>query len=99
MAEINLFINDITRYCTKRITRIQGYANSRWYEGTIISKTQINNVVNITANLEVLNDSGCTITSIRLLDIQGNVACVESCSINKQKGQGVLIKFSTSITD
>ena len=46
-----------------------------------------------------LTASACTITSLRVIDIDGEVAAQKSDNITKAAGQGVLIKLDLPITE
>lgn len=83
----------------KSIAKIEALIGSTWYTGTIQKKELDGNKIVIHAVFTELTAQACTITSLRVIDIDGEVAAQKSENIKKAAGQGVLIKIELPITE
>ena len=72
----------------RRIDKIQYYAGGKWYDATITSKTVEGDTLKIVT--QTADSLALTITSVRLLDTDGEVAGQMSENITKLATQGVI---------
>lgn len=72
----------------RRIEKIQYYAGGRWYDATITSKSVSDDTLKIVT--QTADNLALTITSVRLLDTDGEVAGQLSENISKLATQGVV---------
>lgn len=83
----------------KNIDKVDALVGSTWHTGTIQKKELENDTIVIHAVFPDLTDIACTITGLRVIDIDGDVAAQKNESITKAAGQGVLIKIELPITE
>lgn len=93
------FMEKRRRWWMKNIHSVQVYADGAYHTGTIQKKALEGDTIIIHAVFEDLTDIACTITTLRVIDIDGEVAAQRSESIKKAAGQGVLIKIELPITE
>ena len=93
------FLAKRRRWWMKNIDKVQAFVGSTWYTGAIQKKALENDTIVIHAVFDDLAALACTITSMRVLDIDGEVAAMRSESITKAAGQGVLIKLVLPISE
>ena len=82
------FLEKIRKDWLRRIEKIQYYAGGTWYDETITEKTIVGNTLKITS--QTTDSAALTITSVRLIDNDGDVAGQISESITKLATQGVI---------
>ena len=82
------FLGKIRTEWLRRIVRIQYYAGGTWYEAQITSKTIVGNTLKIV--IQTTDSAALTITKVRLLDNDGDVAGQITESITKLATQGVI---------
>lgn len=83
----------------KNLVKVEVLVGSTWYTGALQKKAIEGENIIIHAVFEELTASACTITSLRVIDIDGEVAAQKSESITTAAGQGVLIKLVLPITE
>lgn len=83
----------------KNIAKVEILVGSSWYTGTIQKKEIEGDKIVIHAVFEALTASARTITSLRVIDIDGEVAAQKSENITKAAGQGILIKLELPIVE
>ena len=83
----------------KNIAKVEALVDSTWYTGTIQKKALEGDKIVIHAVFADLTASACTITSLRVIDIDGEVAAQKSENITKAANQGVMIKIELPITE
>lgn len=83
----------------KNINKVEVMVGSTWHTGTIQAKYTSTSGVYVSAVFDDLTDAACTITSLRVLDLDGEVVAQQSENITKAAGQGVLICLSLPITE
>ena len=93
------FLNKRRKWWMKNLVGVQVYFGGSWYSGTIQKKTLSGDTITIHAVFTDITATAGTITSIRVIDIDGEVAATKSDSITKAAGQGVLIKLELPITE
>lgn len=93
------FLNKRRQWWMKSIQKVEAFVGSKWYAGTTQTKKLDGEKIVIHAVFPDLTALACTITSLRVIDIDGEVAAQKSESITKAAGQGVLIKLELPITE
>lgn len=93
------FLEKRRRWWMKNIVKVEAFVGSAWYTGTIQKKELVGDKIIIHAVFSELTASACTITSLRVIDIDGETAAQKSENITKAAGQGVLIKLELPITE
>ena len=81
------------------IAKVEVLVGSTWHTGAIQKKALEGDKIVIHAVFADITASACTITSLRVIDIDGDVAAQKSENIIKAAGQGVLIKIELPITE
>lgn len=93
------FMHKRRQWWLKSLVKVQAFVGSSWHTGTIQKKALEGEKIVIHAVFDDLTTSACTITGLRVIDIDGEVAAQKSESITKASGQGVLIKLELPITE
>lgn len=93
------FLNKRRQWWMKSIVKVQAFVGSSWYTGTIQKKALEGEKIVIHAVFDDLTALACTITSLRVIDIDGETAAQKSENITKAAGQGVLIKLELPIIE
>ena len=93
------FLEKRRRWWMKNIVKVEAFVGSVWYTGTIQKKELEGDKIVIHAVFSELTATACTITSLRVIDLDGETAAQKSESIKKAAGQGVLIKLELPITE
>ena len=83
----------------RNIWQVQAAAGSTWYTGDIQKKKLEGDKIVIHAVFPALTPLATTVTNIRVLDIDGQVAALKTENIKKAAGQGVLIKLELPIIE
>ena len=93
------FLAKRRQWWMKNIHLVQAFVGSAWYTGEIQKKEVVGGKIVLHVVFSELTEMSCTITSIRVIDIDGETAAQKSESITKAAGQGVLIKLELPITE
>lgn len=93
------FLEKRRRWWMNNIAKVEVLVGSTWYTGAIQKKALEGETIVIHAVFTELAASVCTITSLRVIDVDGEVAALMTENITKASGQGVLIKIELPITD
>ena len=93
------FLNKRRIWWMKNIFKIEVLVGSTWYTGAIQKKELEGDKIVIHAVFAELTAPACTITSLRVIDIDGEVAAQKSENIKTAAGQGILIKIDLPITE
>lgn len=93
------FMNKRRQWWMKNIVKVQAFVGSSWHTGTIQKKSLEGEKIVVHVVFDDLTDTSCTITNLRVIDIDGEVAAQKSESITKASGQGVLIKLELPIIE
>ena len=83
----------------KNIHQVQAFVGSSWYIGEIQKKELQGDKIVLHVVFSELTSMSCTITSVRIIDADGETAAQKSESIIKAAGQGILLKFELPITE
>lgn len=82
------FLNKIRKYWLDRLVKIQYQAGGTWYDAQITEKVIDGDTIKITS--QTTDSKALTITSVRLIDADGDVAGQLTETITKQATQGVI---------
>ncbi len=82
------FLNKMREDWLRRIVKIQYYAGGTWYDAQITSKTIEGDTLKILS--QTTDSRALTVTSVRLIDMGGDVAGQISENITKLATQGVI---------
>lgn len=82
------FLNKMREDWLRRIVKIQYYAGGVWYDAQITSKTIEGDTLKILS--QTTDSKALTVTSVRLIDMGGDVAGQISENITKLATQGVI---------
>lgn len=93
------FLKKCRNWWLKSINKVEVLVGSTWYTGTLLKKALEGDKLVIHATFEALTAAVCTITSLRVTDIDGEVAAQIYETITTAAGQGVLIKIELPITE
>ena len=93
------FLEKRRRWLMNSIYQVQAFVGSTCYIGDIQKKELQGDTVVLHVVFPALTDLSCTITSIRVIDTDNDVAAQKSESIIKAAGQGILLKFELPITE
>jgi hypothetical protein len=93
------FLNKRRKWWFKSIYKVEVMVGSTWYTGTLQKKELENDKIVIHAVFPELTAFACTITSLRVIDCDGEVAVLKSESITTLAQQSVLIKIELPIKE
>lgn len=91
------FINHRRTQWLRSIHEVEAQANGKWHTGTINQKKVEGDALVIMATFPTLDSVACTITASRLIDVRGEVAAYQQRAIQKNSGQGTMIKITVPI--
>lgn len=81
----------------RSIAEVEVEANGAWHTGDINLKQIEGDALVITATFPSLDSVACKITASRIIDVRGEVAAYQQRAINKNSGQGTMIKITVPI--
>lgn len=95
------FSNNFMRYRREQwlrsISAVEAQVGGAWHRGDVNKKEIDGDTLAITATFPSLDSVACTITASRILDVRGEVAAYQQRTIQKNSGQGVMIKITIPI--
>lgn len=91
------FMNHRRKQWLRAIHAIEVQVGAEWYKGDINQKNIEGDTLVITATFPALDSMACTITASRLIDVRGEVAAYQQRTIEKNIGQGTMVKISIPI--
>lgn len=91
------FMNQRRKQWLRAIHAIEVQVGAEWYKGDINKKDIEGDTLVITATFPSLDSMACTITASRLVDVRGEVAAYQQRTIEKNEGQGTMVKISIPI--
>ena len=99
MAWQKTFLDKNRRWWLRKIARAQHYASAtgKWYEGRFTEKSMSGNTM--TFKIETTDEMSITITKVRLLDADGDVAYEGNRSIVKSSTEGALIQIDVPMVE
>lgn len=93
------FLKKRRNWWMKNIHKVEVLVGSTWHTGDIQKKELNGDTIVIHAVFEALTAAACTITSLRVIDIDGEVAAQKYETITTAAGQGILIKIALPIIE
>lgn len=81
----------------RAIAEVEVQANGTWHTGTINQKKVEGDMLVIMATFPDLDSIACTVTASRIIDVRGEVAAYQQRRIDKNSGQGTMIKITVPI--
>lgn len=99
MAWSETFLQKKRRAWLRSIARAQYYSSTTnsWYEGFISEKTVEGDTIKI--KFQTTDELDLTITQIRLIDTDGDIAYSEARNIIKNASQGALLQIEAPIVE
>lgn len=82
------FMDKIRNYWLRHVVKIQYYASGTWYDAMITSKEVEGNTLKVVCQTQ--DSATLTITAVRIIDSDGEVAGQSSENIVKNSTQGVI---------
>ena len=82
------FMDKIRNYWLRHVVKIQDYASGTWYDAMITSKEIEGNTLKVVCQTQ--DSATLTITAVRIIDSDGEVAGQSSENIVKNSTQGVI---------
>ena len=91
------FISHRRKQWLRSIYSVEAQVGTTWHRGDI-NKNQIDgDTLVIMATFPTLDSVACTITASRIVDVRGEVASYQQRTIQKNSGQGTMIKITIPI--
>lgn len=81
----------------RSIHAVEVQVGSQWHRGDISKKAIEDDTLVIMATFPSLDSTACTISASRLIDVRGEVASYQQRVIEKNSGQGTMIKITVPI--
>lgn len=81
----------------RSIHAVEAQVGATWYRGEINQKRIEDDTLVIMATFPALDSKACTITASRIIDVRGEVAAYQQRTIQKNSGQGTMIKITIPI--
>lgn len=81
----------------RSIHEVEVQTGGTWHTGHINRKEVEGDTLVIMATFPSLDDKACTITASRLIDVRGEVATYQQRMIQKNSGQGTMLKITIPI--
>lgn len=81
----------------RSLAAVEAQVGGTWHRGDINQKNIEGDTLVIMATFPTLDSVACTITASRLVDVRGEQAAYQQRVIEKQSGQGTMIKITIPI--
>ena len=81
----------------RSIHSVEVQVNGAWHRGDINQKEIDGDTLVIKATFPTLDSVACTITASQIVDVRGEVAAYQKRTIQKNSGQGTMIKLTIPI--
>lgn len=81
----------------RSIYSVEVQVSEKWHRGDINQKKIEGDELVIMVTFPTLDDTACTITASRVIDVRGEVAAYQERNIQKNAGQGTMIKITVPI--
>lgn len=81
----------------RSIHSVEVLVGSTWHTGDINQRKIEGDALVLMVTFPTLDDTACTITASRVIDVRGEVAAYQERTIEKQAGQGTMIKVTVPI--
>lgn len=87
------FLQNRRKEWMNAVYKVQGQVNGVYYDGDIQKKEIDGDTITINAVFSTLPTGTATITSVRVIDVTGQVAGQQAENITKSGTQGVIFQF------
>ena len=94
---IDNFLSHRRQQWLRSIHAVEVQANGAWHRGDINQKKIDGDTLVIMATFPTLDSVACTITASQIIDVRGEVAAYQQRTIQKNSGQGTMIKLTIPI--
>lgn len=94
---IDNFMKNRRQQWLRSIHAVEVQANGKWHRGDINQKEIDGDTLVINATFPTLDSVDCTITASQIIDVHGEVAAYQQRTIQKNSGQGTMIKIKIPI--
>ena len=94
---IEKFMGHRRQQWLRSIHAVEVQANGVWHRGEISQKEIDGDTLVIKATFPTLDSVACTITASQIIDVRGEQAAYQQRVIEKQSGQGTMIKITIPI--
>lgn len=91
------FVSHRRKQWLRSISAVEVQVGGKWYRGEFNKKEIEGDTLVIMATFPELDSQACTITASRVLDIRGEQAAYQQRTIEKQAGQGTMVKITVPI--
>lgn len=91
------FVDHRRKQWLRSISAVEVQVGGAWHRGDLNKKEIEGEAVVIVATFPTLDDTACTITASRVLDVRGEVAAYQQRTIQKKAGQGTMIRITVPI--
>ena len=81
----------------RSISAVEVQTGGTWYRGDINQKKIEGDTLVIMATFPTLDSKACTITASRIIDVRGEVAAYQQRTIEKNSGQGTMLKITIPV--
>lgn len=93
----NSFMGHRRNQWLRSLHAVEAQVNGKWHRGEINQKKIEDDTLVIMATFPSLDSIACTITASQVLDVRGEVAAYQQRLIQKNSGQGTMIKITIPI--
>ena len=98
MAYFNdTFMSHRRKQWLRSLVAVEAQVGGTWHRGEINQKKIENDTLVIMATFPTLDSVACTISASRVIDVRGEVAAYQYRAIEKNSGQGTMIKITIPI--
>lgn len=94
---IDNFLNRRRQQWLRSIHAVEVQVGGKWYRGDINTKEIEGETLVIRATFPALDSMACTITASQIIDVRGEIAAYQQRTIQKNSGQGTMIKLMIPI--
>lgn len=91
------FMSQRRQQWLRSIVAVEAQVGSTWHRGDISQKKIEGDTLVIMATFPTLDSEACTITASRIIDVRGEVAAYQQRTIEKNSGQGTMLKLTIPI--
>ena len=91
------FLSHRRKQWLRSIHAVEVQVGGKWHRGDINQKEIKGDTLEIRATFPTLDSAACTITASQIIDVRGEVAAYQQRTIQKNSGQGTMIKITIPI--
>lgn len=91
------FMSHRRKQWLRSIYAVEAQVDGTWHRGDINQKDIDGDTLVIRATFPTLDSTACTITASRIIDVRGEQAAYQQRTIQKNEGQGTMIKLAIPI--